>query len=734
MRPIARSLALALSASLLTGPSPASARGPALEATAAAVEAAARSGSLSAAMRAALDAIGAEARPMSHAPAILPPGLPGTLRAPLADLLGALRAADATARASLRATGDAIDREAAEATALLDEALTDPAPGLRIRARAHRSRIGRMIDGPALRGAAAAVAEAIDRAIPTLLAVRGSLPARDDAGCDVVEQAGVLCVAGPGASTITGEYALVVDLGGDDTHLHSAGGASALANGLAAAVTIDLDGDDVYETRVGEDTASLGAQGAGRSGGIGMLVDQAGNDRYSITSNAPEFTQIIGHGASVLGVGVLADRAGHDAYSIVNAQPSTATHAQGQGFSVLGVLGMFLDTGQGNDTIADDASPVPLVGEEGEVLASRARAECCGSAAGATVAVYVDDGGTDASEVTGTSALVGPGTPDQAVATSHGLAGLGGLAISTTGLGDTERGVTATSAGPAAGTATVALGAEAALGGLSVSSDAGGDDVYRGVARSLARDDVILTDGCACERRATALSGQAVAGGLAFGSLGASVEQLDASGNDRYELVAESVAGASVVDQRVHPEGAVVALPSVDAESGRGRSAGLGYGAAAATARFVDAAGDDRYVVSGDSAATASSAPDAPGFVHDASSLGGLADAEALGAGFGDLGGAAPGTGHFQDLGGVDDYVVAMTSAAATEPSGPAFDGGTSASVLGSVEQNAVATFLDEGGADSVSLVPADPACEGERGVDTWRDCGTVLGAGSNRI
>jgi hypothetical protein len=349
------------------------------------------------------------------------------------------------------------------------------------------------------------------------------------------------------------------------------------------------------------------------------------------------------------------------------------------------------------------------------------------------VAVYVDDGGTDASEVTGTSALDGPGMPDGAVVTSHGLAGLGGLALSVTGAGDTTRSVVATSSGPSAGAATVALGAEAALGGASISIDGGGNDVYRGEARSVALDEVVLTDGCGCERRASALSGEAVAGGLGFGSLGTSVEQVDASGDDRYELVAESAASASVIDERTHPDGALVALPSVDAESGRARSAGLGYGAAAATARFVDAAGDDRYVVSGDSLATAASAPDAPGFVHDASSVGGLADTEALGAGFGDVGGAAPGTGHFQDLGGVDDYVVAMTSAAATEPSGPAFDGGTAASVLGSVEQNAVATFLDEGGADTISIVPADPACEGQRGAGTWRDCGTVLGAGANR-
>lgn len=733
MRPIARLSVLTLVLSLLPLGQPSAAPASrSLVRAAERVKAAAVRGGVGEAILAAAAAGDRRVETLVYAPAVLPPGTPPALRTPLADLLGAIRAADEAARAAVHASPAEIDRAAAEATALMDAALADPYPALAARARAHLARVQRMMDAPALLGAAAAVGAAIDRAIPALRAAGSGLPASDGEGCDVVEQAGALCVAGTGATTITGEYALVVDLGGDDIHRHSAGGASVLANGLAAAVTIDVGGNDVYDTRIGEDTPSTAAQGAGRSGGIGMLVDASGDDVYSITAAKPDATQILGHGASVLGAGVLADQGGDDSYAITNTQPSTATHAQGQGFAVLGPLGMFLDTGQGNDTISDDASPPPLTGAEGELVASRARAECCASGVGASLAVYVDDGGTDRTEVSATSALEEPGMPDQAVVSSHGLSGLGGLAISITGPGDTERISRALSSGPTAGNATTALGAEGALGGASVSIDGGGDDRYRSEGRSVAVHELVLVEDCACDR-VKALAGTVFAGGLGYGTLGGEVEQVDASGDDVYELVAVSSAAASVTDERTHPEGSVVELPAVDAEGGVANPLGLGFGAAASQASFTDAAGADSYLVRGRNDAAASSAPDAPGYVHDVRSFGGSGFAEALGAGFGDFGGAAPAAGHFRDLGGGDTYTVALTSEVSSVPTGGAFEGEAVVSVLGSVEQNALATFLDEGGADTVSIVPEDAACEGTRGEGSWQDCGTLLGRGENR-
>ena len=113
--------------------------------------------------------------------------------------------------------------------------------------------------------------------------------------------------------------------------------------------------------------------------------------------------------------------------------------------------------------------------------------------------------------------------------------------------------------------------------------------------------------------------------------------------------------------------------------------------------------------------------------------MAGLAQVRAAGAGFGDMGGSTPGVGEFRDLGGADAYEIHAAAPATAEPAGPVLEGLAVTSVLGSVEQNAVATFADEGGADTISIVPPDPACEGQRGASTWRDCGTVLGAGVNR-
>lgn len=728
-----RATRASLAALLLTGSlavPAAVASPPAAPALAASVEAAARSGRLADAIAAAAHA-GGPVTAMTYEPASLPASVPAALGPALADLLGAVRAADAVAKASLRATPAEIEAAAADATALMHEALTDPAPDIVARARAFRARSGALVDAPALRGAALALGEAIDRAIPALRAAAPLVPP-EGAGCDLAEQAGVLCVAGTGATTITGEYALVVDLGGDDTHRHSAGGASPTVNGLAAAVTIDLGGHDTYDTRIGDDTLSLAVQGAGRVGGIGMLVDAAGDDEYAITSTKPAHVQLLGHGASVAGVGVFADREGDDSYAITSTYASAATHAQGQGFSVLGVLGLFLDTGQGDDVIANAATPAWSVDGEGDPLASGARAECCASAAGATVSVYVDDGGRDATSVAATSNLDAPGTTDAAIVSSHGLAGLGGVAVSITGTGDTERHAVATSQGPTAGQSTVALGAETALGGLSISMDAGGDDLYRGIARSEAADALTITDGCACDRPVRASSGPTYAGGLGYAVLGGAATQLDRSGDDRYELAAESVADAAVVDERVHPPGSLVTLDA-GAESGLARPGGLGFGGGGAEGSFTDDAGADVYVVRGRSTASSSGAPDEPGYVHRSEATSGLAQGEALGAGFGDFGGAAPAAGRFQDLGGADAYVVDLRSSAVALPSGGAFEDQGVASVLGSVEQNAVATFLDEGGVDTISITPADPACEGERGVGTWADCGSLIGRGQNR-
>ncbi|MGQ0536084.1 MAG: hypothetical protein ACT4PT_08430, partial [Methanobacteriota archaeon] len=84
------------------------------------------------------------------------------------------------------------------------------------------------------------------------------------------------------------------------------------------AVSLDVSGNDRYESpevdfRVEDNAPSqrLLAQGAGASGGIGILVDAAGNDRYR-ADNASQGASFVG------GVGILVDLSGNDDYSAGN--------------------------------------------------------------------------------------------------------------------------------------------------------------------------------------------------------------------------------------------------------------------------------------------------------------------------------------------------------------------------------------------------------------------------------
>jgi hypothetical protein len=107
---------------------------------------------------------------------------------------------------------------------------------------------------------------------------------------------------------------LLLDLGGDDRYEAAAAGTF----DRPVSIAIDLDGDDVYETA---DTASP-AFGAGLLG-VGILIDEAGDDRYHGAHLAL--------GAGFCGIGLLVDRAGNDRYDAL-------THAQGAGQFGAGML------------------------------------------------------------------------------------------------------------------------------------------------------------------------------------------------------------------------------------------------------------------------------------------------------------------------------------------------------------------------------------------------------------
>lgn len=114
--------------------------------------------------------------------------------------------------------------------------------------------------------------------------------------------------------------ALIIDLGGDDLYSGSFGGTGF---GNPFSMVIDLNGNDTYEA------ARACSFGCGILG-LGILIDQKGNDTYTGT----KFSQ----GASFGGHGILIDREGFDRYESIS---------QSQAYSFYGISAL-LDI-KGND-------------------------------------------------------------------------------------------------------------------------------------------------------------------------------------------------------------------------------------------------------------------------------------------------------------------------------------------------------------------------------------------------
>ena len=150
------------------------------------------------------------------------------------------------------------------------------------------------------------------------LAAAGAVP---EFGFDWPGPLGWIRFRGAGANHVDGDDSfLIVDLGGDDTYR---GGVAAPAPGRGLSALLDMGGNDAY---VGDEGPS---QGAGL-GGVGVLLDVAGDDEYRAVQCAQGFGQ--------LGLGVLADLGGKDRY---------VARYSAQGSAILGV-GLLLEAG-GND-------------------------------------------------------------------------------------------------------------------------------------------------------------------------------------------------------------------------------------------------------------------------------------------------------------------------------------------------------------------------------------------------
>ena len=121
-----------------------------------------------------------------------------------------------------------------------------------------------------------------------------------EGGCTEVRDTpyGRFVIGGTGANVYRGNFALIIDLGGDDRYYNRVGaGVATLGNPVSAVV--DLGGNDSYISGMMADQA-CGVLG------LGGLVDVGGNDVYR--------TGAFSQGASFCGAAFFFDRAGDDFY------------------------------------------------------------------------------------------------------------------------------------------------------------------------------------------------------------------------------------------------------------------------------------------------------------------------------------------------------------------------------------------------------------------------------------
>ncbi len=135
------------------------------------------------------------------------------------------------------------------------------------------------------------------------------------------------------ANTYTQDFLLLIDVGGDDTYLNNAGGASSLGLRPASALA-DFLGADQYKSGRG------GGINGGGFLGSGVLVDGLGADAYVAANGGT-------NGGGTIGTGLLLDTLGHNSFS--------AGSAGANGGAVLGGVGMLIDPISATSASASDS-------------------------------------------------------------------------------------------------------------------------------------------------------------------------------------------------------------------------------------------------------------------------------------------------------------------------------------------------------------------------------------------
>ncbi len=606
------------------------------------------------------------------------------------------------------------------------------------------------------------LAEALDRYLPALLAWEGTT-ATDVAenGCDLVDQVPLLCVGSEQATTFTEDVALLIDLGGSDTHLNSSGGAPFLPEGgpafVPVSVSVDLGGDDRYlphEVAIpGSESLVIGS-GSGYMGGLGLLLDVAGDDVYQ-ASTAPAAGEspaaaVIAQGAGVSGTGALLDLAGVDSYEIRGSDGSedwVGLLGQGIGVSCAQAavveptpllpgagcgIGGLIDAGSGDDAYRMEAGTVD------SPLGAGVRSVAGQGFGNLATGVLFDDGGTDLLRATASSrALLDFYVRSPLGAVSAQGFGQSGVGLLLMGAGDTTYEIEVSGEGmTAASVDGQGVGMVAGLTGqgLGVLDDVGGNDRYDASASLAYARHLIVDDTCTVldeetgETRPCTSAAALVAGSLPSvtasvkaqgGGWGESVGILhDRAGDDVYVARTEERIEAALEDRMSSPD----APPRFDVRSYPPASVyAQGVAVLFAHGALVDEAGTDSYTIRSTNAVSASATSEQATGVPVVTAKN-EPRTYVAGQGAGDFGGI---TGALLDLGGSGDrFEAVITNPAETAPDP---DGAFQPAAPWPYVQGAFGGVLLALGDDPLVLShpsrPVCPASPGARGFGTWNDC-----------
>ncbi|MGH2711879.1 MAG: hypothetical protein ACRDH9_11835 [Actinomycetota bacterium] len=671
-------------------------------------------------------------------------GVPAQIAAPVRDLVASIGLAGRMAEDSLRAEPAVIERGAGSLISALarSHGLADEAAA----ADRWNRRWSETVDRSSLYAAALVVARAVDRALPALRARVPELPSAA-AGCNVANQPPVLCIGNTGANEYTADYALLIDLGGNDTYANSAGGADPQVTNIPVSVTIDTGGADTYAATLPTPSGARVAQGAGLVGGIGVLVDDgAGNDSFSATSNesgAGAWAQ----GFSMAGVGIFAEMDGNDTMTISNLGPyadnggaplPTDFYAAGQGVSSFGGLAVSIGM-NGNDARRIEARPSATLDPEGILHpGDGVLAHGFGVGTFGGVGLFAHPQHAETMTVEAVSARVEPDETRSFIPPVVNVFGFGtggvGVGLSVTGGGTSTRTLRAVAEAPVTGSAIAGGFGRGTIGGYGALHDSNGNDVYRVEAISNAATHHSVDDSCACSgTAATADSGLAfIDAALGAGGLGGVGVLQDAGGNDSYIAAASALSEARARDLRTTP------VPPQDTTDPRGAKAAShagvarihaeGFGINGAAGFLLDSGGTDQYTAVATSAATAVASSD----IAPSDAVAGAAPEPSVAR---VQGASVEGYGELFDAQGADIY--ASTSSSVSNETTNGVEESTTApsttSAQGSTELGVgILRDADNGLTDTFSTAPEDAACMGTRGTGVWRDCDQGVGVGAN--